>query len=135
MERAIDYTLDTVGVGLAGSLAAGVPELAALVEYWGGLPESTILSRGNKAPAPEAAFLNSLMAHALDFDDTYDEATLHANVTALPAAIALSEVAPGPVSGKEFITALVVGVDVTCRLGLACTQTLTWIRTSGVDWG
>ena len=66
-----------------------------------------------------------MMAHALDFDDNYayDLQTRkknggHANITAVPAALAVAEL-KGSVSGKEFITAVALGVDLMLRLTFA----------------
>jgi 2-methylcitrate dehydratase PrpD len=58
------------------------------------------------------------MAHARDYDDTHDAAVLHAGVSVVPAALAAAEMAGG-VSGKDFITAVAVGLETICRLGVA----------------
>jgi len=110
--------LDIVGTTLAGSLAPGCPEMISLVEEWGGAKESTILGYRRKVPSPLAALVNGTMAHAWDFDDTHDKAVLHAGVSVIPAALAAAE-RKGRVSGKEFLCALVLGIDVVCRMGLA----------------
>ena len=54
---------------------------------------------------------NSTMMHALDFDDTLDVSALHTFVNVLPAALAAAEDV-GNISGRQLITALVVGVDI-----------------------
>ncbi len=110
--------LDTFGTALAGNLAPGCPEVVSLVEEWGGAEESTILGYGRKVPPPGAALANGTMAHAWDFDDTHDRAVLHAGVTVIPAALAVTE-KKRKVSGKDFITAVILGIDVVCRMGLA----------------
>ena len=61
---------------------------------------------------------NSVMIHALDFDDTHDEAVVHAYVTSLPAVLAVAG-RQDRVRGKDFMLALNLGLDLTCRLGLA----------------
>ena len=58
------------------------------------------------------------MSHAIDFEDSHDEASVHPNAAVIPAALAIAE-SIGSVSGKELITALALGSDVVCRLGLA----------------
>ncbi len=112
------FILDTLATTLAGSSAPGCDSVVDQVKDWGGKEESTILIYGDKVISSNAAFANSIMAHALDFDDTHDEANLHANVSVLPAALAMAE-RKGNVSGKDLIAAVAVGVDLMCRLGLA----------------
>ncbi len=129
VERAKLFVLDSLGVALAGAHAPGCREVVRLVQEWGGSPESTVLAGGGRVPSPWAAFANSTMMHALDFDDTLDESALHAHVSVLPAALAVAEAA-GPASGRELICALVLGVDSVCRLGLGTRRPLSWIRTA-----
>ncbi|KJS83843.1 MAG: hypothetical protein JM58_12000 [Peptococcaceae bacterium BICA1-8] len=124
--------LDTMGCILAGSSAEGVSELKKIMDYWGGNKQSTVFCHGARTSAPEAAFLNSAMCHGNDFDDTHDRAVNHGCVTIVPALIAACEAvhpARGSgdnesfpsriISGKEFIAALAVGLDVSNRLGMA----------------
>ena len=64
--------LDTIACGLAGSSAPGVREAVELTLELGGKPESTVMFYGGKISSPYAAFANSTMCHARDFDDTHD---------------------------------------------------------------
>jgi len=129
VENEKKFILDSLGVAIAGSSAPGCKELISLVKEWGGKPEASIMIYGGKVPSPLAALANSTMMHALDFDDTLDERPLHAHVSVLPAALAVAE-AKGKVSGKDFLTAVILGVDLVCRLGLAVRRPLSWIRTA-----
>ena len=115
---------DTLATIIAGSTADICPESAKVFLDWGGKEESTVLVHGKKLPAPSAAFVNGLMAHARDFDDTHDKATIHVAVSTIPACLAMSE-AIGDVSGKEFITSVVLAVDVFARLALSLKQPIT----------
>jgi 2-methylcitrate dehydratase PrpD len=109
--------LDILGVALGGSSRPGVRELAELIGEWGGKQESTVLCFGNKVPAPNAAQVNATMGHALDYDDTGDGPT-HPSVVIVPACLAVAE-RQGKVSGREFIAAVALGVDMMGRLGQA----------------
>jgi len=111
-------TLDFLGVALAGSSKPGVQELLELIAEWGGNEESTIFCSGRKVPAPHAAQMNSTMGHALDYDDTHDTAIIHSTVIAVPTCLAVAE-HRGKLSGREFITAATLGIDMICRIGLA----------------
>lgn len=111
--------LDALGVTLAAStLGDGCRAFVDLAMAEGGVQESTILGFGAKAPAVMAAFANGSMAHALDFEDVHDGAPVHPNAATIPAALAVAE-SIGGVSGRRFLTAIVLGCDLTCRLGLA----------------
>jgi len=124
------FILDTLGVGLAGAREPGCKEAVDLVKKWSSNNAgSTIIYYGDRVSPPEAAFANSVMMHALDFDDTLDSSAMHAHVSSLPAALAMAE-SKGKVSGKEFITAVALGVDITCRIGSAILSPLSWIRTA-----
>jgi 2-methylcitrate dehydratase PrpD len=121
--------IDSLGVAIAGSYAPGCREIVDLVKEWSGKPEATLIAYGGKVVSPWAALANSTMMHALDFDDTFDDSALHTHVSVLPAAFAMAE-RKGNVTGKELINAVVLGVDLVCRLGLATRRPLSWIRTS-----
>lgn len=123
------FILDTLATTMAGSSAPGCSSVVEQVKDWGGKEESTILVYGDKVISPNAAFINSMMAHALDFDDTHDEAVLHANVSVLPAALAVAE-RKGDVTGKDLIIAVAVGVDLLCRLSLGVGGPITWVLSS-----
>ena len=126
-----DLFLDTLGCILSGSRAKGIAPLREIVGFWGGNRQATVFCFDEKTSAPNAAFLNAVMGHANDYDDTHDGALNHGCVTLVPALLATCE-ALNPkdaadagtvpfrkISGKEFITALAVGLDVSNRLGMA----------------
>jgi len=123
---AVDMTkkslLDGLGVILAaGAMGEGCQQFVSLAIAGGGKKESTIIGFDTKVPACMAAFANGSMSHALDFEDTHDEALVHPNAAAIPAALAVAE-SIGNVSGKQFITALALGSDIVSRLGLALNE-------------
>lgn len=128
--------LDTLGVAIAGSSAAGVREVVEQMVEWEGKPQSTIICHGKRVPDVNAAFANSVMIHAREFDDTHDGAVVHANVTVLPTVMAISERVDGT-TGREFLCGLVLGMDLNCRLGLAIgnapefrQREIKWVRTA-----
>ena len=138
--RAVDQTkrfiLDTLGVGIAGSVTPEAEKIISVVRDWGGKPESTLIVFGDKLPSIHAALANSILFHAMDFDDTHDGAVIHGYVTNLSAALAVAEKL-GKSSGKDLILALNLGLDLTYRLGLAVgsapeftKREVYWIRTA-----
>jgi 2-methylcitrate dehydratase PrpD len=116
--RAKQFLMDTIGVGLAGLKAQGVAGVLELIRESGGAPQAKIFGIDLKAPAPQAALLNSLMAHSRDFDDLYEPGGAHVNITVVPAVWAAAQ-KNGGVSGRRLLTALIAGVDLVCRLGIS----------------
>lgn len=113
--------LDAIGVTLAASgLGEGCKAFADLAAQAGGTPESTIIGFGKKVPAAMAALANGAMAHALDFEDAFDNAPIHPNAAVVAAALPVAQ-AVGSVSGRQLIAALATGCDLVCRLGLSLT--------------
>jgi 2-methylcitrate dehydratase PrpD len=124
------FIIDTIGVGIAGSSAPGNQEIIELLKEWGGKKQSSILVYGVKMPAPQAAFANSLLIHSADYDDTFDRTATHTNVTSLPAALAIGELLG--LNGRSLITAVALGVDLTCRLALVSHLFHGWHNTTTV---
>ena len=122
--------LDTLGVMAA---ASGItPECRLLVDLIteaGGKEESTIIGYGARVPAWMAAFANGAMAHSLDYDDLYYEAPVHPSSPVVSAALAIAE-RVGRVSGRQFITAVALGNDLTCRMGLGMRWKMDWNPTT-----
>ncbi|MBQ1891607.1 MAG: MmgE/PrpD family protein [Firmicutes bacterium] len=87
----------------------------------------TLLFNGAKTSPEMAALANGVLSHAIDFDDSHD-ALVHPSGVIFPAALAVSEYL-GDVSGEEFITALVIGTDLSCRF----TQAIT-VNTQPFGW-
>jgi len=110
---------DTVACSIAGFRAPGVQEVLDIVRDWGGKPEADVLWTDLRVPAPHAAWINGIMSHACDYDDTHDKAILHGGISVVPAALAAVGVAGRPVSGKEFYAAVIAGLELICRLGVA----------------
>lgn len=120
--RVIEVTkksiLDALGVTLAAStLGDGCKAFVDYAIAYGGKKTSTIIGFDARTSAPMAAFANGAMAHALDFEDAHDGALMHPNAATIPGALAIAE-ALGNVSGKQLLTAITLGSDLVCRLGM-----------------
>jgi 2-methylcitrate dehydratase PrpD len=110
--------VDAFGVALAGGgLGQAAPAFIDMARACGSGPCKLIGLNLTAAPAV-AALVNGALSHALDYEDTHDAGLVHPNGTALPAALAIAQLR-GDVSGPEFITAMAVATDITCRLGMA----------------
>jgi len=101
------------GALIAGS-ATGAAVAAGFAVDMGGKPEATVFLNGGEIPAQQAAFANATMGRALDIDDHISPGA-HIGAAAIPAAFASAELIGG-CTGKEFITAVATGVEVSLRL-------------------
>ena len=68
-------------------------------------------------PRRLAAFVNGVLAHSLDYDDTHLPSILHPSASVVPAALATAQ-AHGR-SGADLVPAVAVGLEVAVRLGMA----------------
>jgi 2-methylcitrate dehydratase PrpD len=112
--------LDTLACATGGRTAPGVADVVALATEWGGAPQAAIWGSRNRVPAHHAAWVNGMMAHARDYDDTHDAAILHAGVSVVPAALAAAELYP-QATGADLLAAVACGLEMVCRLGMATT--------------
>lgn len=65
----------------------------------------------------EAAFLNAIAGNVLDFDDTHIPTIIHPSSPLIP--VLLSAAQRTPVSGSHLLRAIVMGIEVMCRLGMS----------------
>jgi len=109
--------LNWIGCAVGGSQHAAVDKaLAALLPFAAG-GQCTILGRRERTDALHAALINGLSAHVLDFDDTHLRTLLHPSVPVASALLALGE--HQPISGRDFLLAFIVGVEIECRIANA----------------
>jgi len=118
IERTRLATLDTMGAMLAGTNAEGIQALTELVQEWGGVPQSTMITTGQRVPMPAAALVNGMAARAWDLDDVHEQNTCHVFASIIPALLAIAD-ARGPVNGQEAITAAAIAAEAVCRLSSA----------------
>jgi 2-methylcitrate dehydratase PrpD len=77
--------------------------------------QASVLGRGERVDMASAALLNGISSHTFDFDDTHLKTIIHPAGPVASAALALGEHIG--VSGRSLIDALVIGIDVACRVG------------------
>lgn len=108
--------LDFIGNALGG---CDHPAIDMLLRVLGveGATEATIVGRGVRVSALNAALINGYLAHVLDFDDTLTDTVLHPTAPVLPAVLALAE--RDRLSGADIALAFVVGFEVEARLAEA----------------
>jgi 2-methylcitrate dehydratase PrpD len=109
--------VDFLGNSLAALQEKPAAVVSAVAGAWGGEPVATAIGSARRLPAPSAALVNGTLAHSLDFDDTHLPSVLHPSSAVIPAALAVAEETGA--AGTAFLDAATVGVEVTCRLGMA----------------
>ena len=117
LETGARLALDTLGNALAACRDDFGRAAIAVAERLGGPPESMVLGGGARVAAANAVLANATLAHGLDFDDTREDAIVHTGCVAVTTALAAGEAAGA--SGRDVLAALVAGVEVMCRVGLA----------------
>ena len=111
------HALDAIGCGLASLGSDSCTAALRIATDTGGKPESTAIGGHGLLPAPAAALANGMLCHGLDYDDTHTASGTHVSVAVVPAALASAEA--GGASGRETLTAMVAGMELVTRLGMA----------------
>ncbi len=78
-------------------------------------PQATVLGRADRVDMANAALINGITSHTFDFDDTHLKTIIHPAGPVASAVLALAE--RQGASGRDVIDALVLGIDVSCRIG------------------
>jgi len=110
------HILDTFGAALAGA-DSGVAEQARTV-FAGEAGNVPVWGTGAKVCASQAAMLNGVAAHALELDDT--GGCDHSGAVVLPAVMAAMTLISQPITGREFVNAVVIGYEVGRRVLESC---------------
>lgn len=114
--RGMAAIADTVGVMLAG-VASEVVEvaLAALADAGALAGKHLIVGSDLRAGLLDAALVNAISVHALDFDDVNHPGPMHPSCHLVPTLLAISELVP--VTGGDLLNAFIVGFEVDAKLG------------------
>lgn len=89
--------------------------ILSLSSVFKNVSESSVFGTRKKYPSHISAFLNSMLANAMDYDDT--GAGGHSGSTVVPAAFAISEKVD--VSGTKLLASVITGYEVAERIGEA----------------
>lgn len=121
------FILDTFGVAIAGSVGPFVPELIETARGWGDGNAAAVWGTDIRLPAPSAALINAYQGHNSEFDAIHERAVIHPFASILASLMAIAE-RGGNLSGRDLLTAAVLGVDVSCSIGMGATETLKFFR-------
>lgn len=110
--------LNYIACAIGGARHETIDIALAAMAPFSGPPQARVLGRKERLDILHAALVNGISSHVLDFDDTHPPTIIHASGPVVSAILAYAEHRP-PISGREFLTALIVGVEVSCRIGKA----------------
>ena len=123
------FLLDTLGVGVAGSAGHWTRRLIETQRLSCPGEQARVWSHGTRLSAAGAAVCNAYQIHNAEFDCVHEGAVVHTFTVPVAAALAWAE-REGGVGGREFLTALALGVDVACHLGVASKSPPRFFRTA-----
>ena len=107
--------LDVLGLALAGAdtpFGRSVRDAVAAMSSPG---PCRVLGTRESMSVTMAAFANGAFSQALEYDDTHNESIVHMSSPSVAAALALADTAQ--LSGRDVITAIAVGNEISCRAG------------------
>ena len=109
--------LNWVGCAIGASRHPAVDAALAAVAELAPAAQATILGRSERVDIASAALLNGIASHTFDYDDTHLRTIIHPAGPVASAALALAEHLGTP--GRALVDAIVIGIDVACRVGNA----------------
>ncbi|HXW31022.1 MAG TPA: MmgE/PrpD family protein [Xanthobacteraceae bacterium] len=113
-DRGKHLILDSVGIALASTkYPFASVSLAALEQLGAGT--SPVIGIGRRLALRDAALMNGILIHGLDFDDTHSRGVIHATASSFPCALALAD--RDDLDGKALLAAYVAAMEVATRLG------------------
>lgn len=112
-ERAKHLMLDAVGIAYASH---GYPyesvSLRALQAFGAG--PGCVIGHGRVLGMRDAALMNGILIHGLDYDDTHSRGVIHATTSILPCALAVAD--NDQSAGADLLAAYIVGMEVATRV-------------------
>jgi 2-methylcitrate dehydratase PrpD len=111
--------LDTVGAMLAASNAkySATRILVDFAKRLGGRPESSLVGQGFKTSCVNASLVNGTLGYYCDIEPHHVGGILHAPAVMVPASLAVAEMEGA--NGRRFLEAMILGIEVTCRVSYA----------------
>ncbi len=115
-ERAKLLLLDAIGVAFASTKFDFAQRALAALKHLGA-GDSPVIGMAETLTLRDAAMLNGILIHGLDYDDTYLPGSVHLTASCVPTVLGVA--AKNGASGEELLIALALGLETAARLGLA----------------
>lgn len=106
--------MNWIGCVLGGCREPAVELAAATVQELGGAPQASVIGHALRTDIASAAFVNCISSSVMAFDDAHLATVTHPSGPVGASLFAFSE--KHPVSGEEFLNALALGIELTCRM-------------------
>jgi 2-methylcitrate dehydratase PrpD len=114
-ERAKHLMLDATGIAYASGGYDFAHKAATAIAGLGGSGQVPVLGMPLRLAPRDAALLNGILVHGLDFDDTHTAGVIHATSSLWPTVLATTYMRHA--SGKDLVAAFVAGMEAATRLG------------------
>ncbi len=112
--RARHLMLDALGCAFAASAQPFAERLAAPVARLAGPGARRVIGLPLSLPLRDAAMVNGMLIHGLDYDDTHAAGVVHLTASTLPAGLAAA--AQLGASGEALLLAYIAGVEAGARI-------------------
>ncbi|HEX6801858.1 MAG TPA: MmgE/PrpD family protein [Candidatus Binatia bacterium] len=109
--------IDALGCALFGSTLPWGKIITSFTKEMGKGKGALIWGDGSEVPSTNAPLANGTLIHSFEMDDLHRVGVIHPGSEAIPAADALVR-RGGHVDGKQFLTAVIAGYEVGCRVGM-----------------
>jgi len=114
--RAKHLLLDAIGIAFAsGKYEFSRRALSGMQHFGEG--DTDVIGLGARLPLRDAVLMNGMLVHGLDYDDTYLPGSIHLAAGNVPTALGVA--AQAGASGRDLLTACIVGLEVGARLACA----------------
>ena len=112
--RAKHLILDAIGCGFAARKEDFAVRIAASVAKLAGEGPRRTLGMAHRLPLRDAAVVNGMLMHGLDYDDTHAAGVIHLTVSTFPAALGTAAHLGAP--GAQLLAAYIAGVETGARI-------------------
>ena len=112
--RAKHLLLDAIGCAFAARREEFAGRIAGSVARLAGPGPRGVIGMKQRLPLRDAALVNGMLLHGLDYDDTHAAGVIHLTVSTFPAALASA--AHLGASGAALLTAYIAGVETGARI-------------------
>ncbi|HBK05568.1 MAG TPA: MmgE/PrpD family protein [Acetobacteraceae bacterium] len=113
-ERAVHHVLDSVGIAHASTRYDFAHRTLTALQGLGGAGSVPVFGLPARLPPRDAAIMNGLLCHGLDFDDTHLGGVIHPTAAVFPAAFAAALHVGA--TGEELLIAYIAGVEAATRI-------------------
>ena len=116
VNRARHLFLDGIGIALAASGFEFARQCLAAIRELAEPGEQLVIGAEHGLPMRDAALMNGILVHGLDYDDTHSAGVVHPTASVLPTVLAAG--ARSGASGAEILAAYIAGLEVAARIGM-----------------